>query len=146
MSDALFAKTLDDDFFTVSQIDLIRNLLRAGCSIREMCKIIGVSRATFYRRKANNDALRETVDKAKAEGKAALLITAHKQAFAGDAAQTRWLLDRLHMRGDFNRDDESVDEDRTLDELQREVDRLRNRSNKTAGTMMNPTTPNNSKK
>ena len=73
-----------EDFFDLSQLEIIRRLAGLGCNVTDICHLIGVSRATFYRRLDKYQQLGETLEKGKAEAKSSLLQSLYKQARDGD--------------------------------------------------------------
>jgi len=105
---AIEAEVVDDrDVFDLSQLDLVRKLAGIGCNVSDICYLIGISRATFYRKLAANPALSEALEKGKAEAKSSLLTTLYKQATSGDFRALAFSLSVIHGVGSKLIDDHS---------------------------------------
>ena len=71
----------------------ILDAIRSGCSIEAACQSAGVSRATFYRWRDQDEAFGDQVDKAIAESEVRL-VRSIEAAGQSDWRASAWLLER----------------------------------------------------
>lgn len=120
-------QVLTDDFFNVSQLELIENLSGLGCNVSDICHIIGVSRATFYRRMALFPIIAETLERGKSKAKAKLLNTLYQMASMQDMRALAFALTMIYGVGRSVGADAFQDDGRTVEELENELEIIERR-------------------
>ena len=66
-------------------------LAQINCTNEEMASVLGMSKRTFQERLAENEELRDIIDKGREEGKASLRRMQWKAALGGNTTMMIWL-------------------------------------------------------